>query len=35
LETSHDAVGKLVIPLRKMYGATNRFGFEKLTAKEY
>lgn len=35
LETDYNAAGELTIPLHKMYGATNRFGFEKLTAKEY
>jgi len=34
LGTDFDAAGEIIIPLRSMLCVTNRFGFEKLTARE-
>jgi len=35
LETHYDAGGELIVPLRNICGATNRVGFERLTAVQY
>ena len=35
LETGYDAAGEVTLPLRSLCGATERFGQEKLTAKQY
>ncbi len=35
LETEYDAVGEIKLPLRNLYGATDRFGLERLTARQY
>ncbi len=35
LEIEYDAVGEIKLPLRNLYGATDRFGLERLTARQY